>query len=367
MKNFFVLWAAITAVTLAACSDAQEIPDGTPVGLVRLNLTDPLRTNWEETGPRPLTTSIWYPATEGSEMEEIGIPPNRPVFIGGFAARDAKLPIAPERFPLIIISHGTGGAGMQMMWLGRALAEQGYIVAAVDHHGNTAAEDSFDPRGFRMPWERPRDISAVLDLLLAHPDWAPRIDASNIGAVGFSLGGYTVTALAGARLDFDLFIEFCQSSERDATCDEQSEFPDAGKQFEAMLEADPDLAARMGEHNADYSDNRIHAVITLAPAIASALTEESLAKIEIPYLSIVGELDDIAPAATNANRLAEYIPGAQIVLLSGSDHYSFINRCNSRGQRFVPICKDPADTSRAQIHEQTIGHALEFFQVNLNK
>ena len=86
-------------------------------------------------------------------MEEIGIPPARPVFIGGFAARGAEFATKSQKYPLILMSHGTGGASMQMMWLGRELAAGGYIVAAVDHHGNTAAEDKFDPRGFRMPWE----------------------------------------------------------------------------------------------------------------------------------------------------------------------------------------------------------------------
>ncbi|MEP1229973.1 MAG: peptidase, partial [Litorimonas sp.] len=65
-------------------------------------------------------------------MEEIGIPPKRPVFIGGYAARKATLSETSETYPLIIMSHGTGGAGMQMMWLCRELAAQGYIVAAID-------------------------------------------------------------------------------------------------------------------------------------------------------------------------------------------------------------------------------------------
>ena len=56
------------------------------------------------------------------------------------------------------------------------MAANGYIVAAVDHHGNTAAEEKFDPRGFRMPWERAKDLSTVIDLLLADPQWGPQID-----------------------------------------------------------------------------------------------------------------------------------------------------------------------------------------------
>jgi predicted dienelactone hydrolase len=41
-----------------------------------------------------------------------------------------------------------------MMWLGYYLASRGYIVAAVNHHGNTAAEKERAAQGFLLYWER---------------------------------------------------------------------------------------------------------------------------------------------------------------------------------------------------------------------
>ena len=367
MRFLNVLSVFIGVTMLGACTPNANVPDGAPVGLIRAQLADPVRLDWDEVKARPLTTSLWYPAAEGSQMEEIGIPPARPVFIGGFAARGAEISPQSGTYPRILVSHGTGGAGMQMMWLGRELAAKGYIVAAVDHHGNTAAEEKFDPRGFRMPWERAKDLSAVLDLLLADPIWASRIDVNNIGAVGFSLGGYTVTALAGGRLDFEQFDAFCQSASKDATCEEQSEFPDAGKQFDEMLKTNPELSERMSEHGSDYSDKRVKAVAALAPAISQALTEESLREIAIPYFTIVGDMDQTAPAKTNADRHAAHIPTSRIHYLPKSDHYVFLNSCNRRGKRFVPICKEPKEAPRATAHEETINILSKFFDESLRK
>ena len=366
MRYLKLIVIFVSMILLGACSQQAKAPDGAPVGLTRLQLEDPIRLAWDGTSARPLVTSIWYPASEGSKMEEIGIPPSRPVFVGGFAARDAKLPTNAKKHPLILMSHGTGGAGMQMMWLGRDLAAQGYIVAAIDHHGNTAAEEKFDPRGFRMPWERAKDLSTVLDLLLADPNWGPRIDANNIGAVGFSLGGYTVTALAGGRLDFDQFERFCQSVRKDATCEEQSEFPDAGAKFEALLKTNPELAQAMSEHKSDFRDTRVKAVVALAPALSQALTEESLRDISIPYITIVGDQDQTAPAITNADRHAAYIENSRIHYLPKSNHYVFLNRCNRRGKKFVPLCKEPEGAPKSLTHLKTIELVIGFFNESLD-
>jgi len=367
MRYLNIILNLILITLLTACAQEPTEPTAPPVGLQRLSLEDPNRLNWDKTHPRPLVTSIWYPTEQGHQMEQVGIPPKRPVFIGGYAARNAQLSEASQTYPLIIMSHGTGGAGMQLMWLGRELAAEGYIIAAIDHHGNTAAESKFDPRGFRMPWERVKDMSAVLNLLLSDPDWGHRIDQNNIGAVGFSLGGYTVTALAGGRLDFGRFKVFCESPHKDATCEEQSEYPEAGVAFDEMLLKNPKLAQRMTEHKDDYRDPRIRAVVTLAPALAQALTPKSLSEIDVPYLTIVGENDPVAPAATNANWLANHITEAQIQILSKSDHYVFLNRCNKRGLKYVPLCQEPVGASKTIAHQDTSKLVADFFEQNLDK
>ncbi|MBY0563270.1 MAG: alpha/beta fold hydrolase [Hyphomonadaceae bacterium] len=297
-------------------------------------------------------------------MTEIAIPPDRPVFIGGYAARDAAIQGA-DKLPLIVISHGTGGSGMQMMWLGRALAERGFIAAAVDHHGNTAAEESFDARGFRLPWQRATDLSRVIDRLLADPTFGARVDAERIGAAGFSLGGYTIVALAGGITDLDGLRAFCASAARDATCEPQSEYPEAEQDFARLAQTDPAVAALLAGSSASYRDERVRSFVALAPALGHAFTQPSLAMISAPILFIAGDADIVAPADSNAGYLAGLMPGARLTTLGGATHYVFLNRCNSRGRRFVPICADPEGVDRQALHEQVATMVAEHFAQTL--
>ena len=87
-----------------------------------------------------------------------------------------------------------------MAWLAETLASNGYIVAAVNNHGNTAAEPSYQLHGFMLWWERARDISVLIDRLVADPQSGAHIDRSRIGVAGFSLGGYTALAMVGEEV-----------------------------------------------------------------------------------------------------------------------------------------------------------------------
>ena len=61
-----------------------------PVGLKTLQLSDPVRRNWENNGARPLVTDVWYPAEENAQEIDIMVgAPDSPLFFGGRAARDA--------------------------------------------------------------------------------------------------------------------------------------------------------------------------------------------------------------------------------------------------------------------------------------
>ncbi|PYO09275.1 MAG: hypothetical protein DMD75_16240 [Candidatus Rokuibacteriota bacterium] len=115
-------------------------------------------------------------------------------------AQKAPLSAAATKRPLIVLSHGTGGGAATMAWLAETLASNGYIVAAVNNHGNTAAEPSYQLHGFMLWWERARDISVLIDRLVADPQSGAHIDRSRIGVAGFSLGGYTALAMVGEEV-----------------------------------------------------------------------------------------------------------------------------------------------------------------------
>jgi predicted dienelactone hydrolase len=361
-------WAVIAVVVLVGCegeiSSDQTGAVESDIGMRRLRYVDETRPAWSgETSGRPVNAWAWYPAQEPGPAALFDIPEKQPVFIGGSVVRDAE--IKDGKHPLVVMSHGTGGSAFQMMWLGRRLAAAGYIAIAIDHHGNTAAEDKFDPRGFLYFWERPQDITILLDRVLADPVLKGSIDAERIGAAGFSLGGYSVVASVGGRGDFEHFEAFCASEIADSTCDPQTEYPNALEELEALIAEDPAMAADRQGVKADYRDPRIGAVVAIAPAIAQMFTTDSLEAITVDMLVLVGDADDVAPAATNAERIAEHVQKARLETFPGATHYTFLNECTARGRRFVRVCRDGPSVNRAAVHDAAANAAIAHFSASM--
>jgi predicted dienelactone hydrolase len=335
------------------------------VGMVTRNFVDETRKNWQGTAPRPLRTAIWYPAATTATKEEsiFGGSPAEQVFASVVVAPDAEISRVSRNYPLVLLSHGTGGSAVQMMWLGYYLASRGYIAAAVNHHGNTAAELPYTAQGFRLYWERARDLTAVLNKLLADPVFGAWIDRDRIGAAGFSLGGYTVISIAGGVFSQREFESFCRSPQRDFTCEPQPEFPDAQRLFEELKKTDPVVQESLRYAGDSFRDKRIRRVFAIAPALGSGFTKEGLGKVKIPVRIVVGQADQVTPRATNAQRYAKLIKGTRLTVLPGEiGHYTFLAECTARGKAVVDICRDGEGIDRAQVHQQVAQMAFEFFE-----
>ena len=145
-----------------------------------------------------LSGAIWYPCQaepKDVQLGELGVG----VDYGLVGVKDC--PITGAKLPLVIVSHGYIG------WFGghhdtaATLADAGFVVAAIDHPGDSAKDcsKSDDLSSFLS---RPGDMVRLLDFLLQ--DWKHRavIDPARIGLFGFSKGGYTGLALIGAAPDF---------------------------------------------------------------------------------------------------------------------------------------------------------------------
>ncbi len=275
----------------------------------------------------------------------------------------APLATVQERYPLVLLSHGTGGCAPALLWLGHALAAHGYIVAAINHHGNTCGEAKLDARGFFLWWERAQDLSAVLDQLLADPTFGPHMDKQRIGAAGFSLGGYTVITVAGGRIDRARYLRFCDSPERDFTCGPQPEFPQAPQLFQGLEQSDPAVKRALLHSGDSYRDPRIRAVFAMAPVFGSGFASKDLADIRIPVEIVVGAGDTTAPPATNAQRYASLIRGARLRVISGAvGHYDFVPVCTEAGKKMVQrICDDAPGVDRRAVQREVSATAIEFF------
>ena len=364
------LLAIIAASVLASGWLCGKAVAAEPVGEVNRHYVDEHRRSWDGNGPRPLETTIWYPTANTAPAATAQ--PTKAIFETPPVARDAPLADTNGKYPVIVISHGTGGCAGALLWMGHYLASQGYIVAAVNHHGNTCGEAKPDPRGYLLWWERPKDLTVVLDRLLADPEFGPHIDRRRIGALGFSLGGYTVITVAGARIDRARYLRFCASPRRDFTCGPQTEYPEAPKLFEQLEKSDPVVREALQHSGDSYRDPRIRAVFAMAPVFASGFAAKDVTDVHIPVEIVVGAGDTVAPPATNAERYAKLIHGARLVVIPGKvGHYDFVPNCTAEGRTMAAqmnierLCYDDPSVDRHAVQDEARSLALEFFNRNL--
>jgi predicted dienelactone hydrolase len=323
--------------------------------------------DWRGAPGQSLFEAIWYPAEGGAaaEPQRFG-PPGQPTFEAAPATPNAPLAAGATKFPLVMLSHGTGATVQSMAWLATALAARGYVVAGVNHPGNTAM-GPYTVQGFTLWWLRARDISVALDDLLADDEFGPHIDKDRIGAAGFSLGGYTVIELAGGITSRTKFDDVCRALTDQTSCKAPPEFSDLLAKAQALAASDPDFARALRGDGASYRDGRIRAVFAMAPALGPAVTADSLAKIKIPLAIVAGAADHILPVEANAKYYADKIPHAELTIFPGAvDHYTFVDECTDAGRASLPqLCVDRPGVDRAQVHDATIDLAAKFFGAHL--
>ena len=336
------------------------------IGVMHRQFIPPEPYDWRAAQSHALVTDIWYPVDPTTvEKEQWVGPPSAPFAIAGKAAPDAPIIAAPQKLPLILLSHGTGGSALMMAWLGTALASHGYIAAAVNHPGNNALEP-YTVQGFSLWWERANDLTTVLNAMLADSTFGPRIDPNRIGAAGFSLGGFTMIEIAGGIGDFSRVEAYCESHNGDGSCADPPEFPGLSAKLGALSKTDPAFQAALREGAQPHRDPRIRAIFAIAPALGPAFSPDSLARITIPVQILAGSADTIVPLDTSAKFFAAHIPNAQLTIIQDVGHYTFLDTCLPLGDQSKPqLCLDRAGVLRDDIHSQAANLAYHFFENSL--
>ena len=303
---------------------------------------------------RDIDFHIWYPANPGGKTVTIG---GNGVFHGTPAGRGA--PHRGGAFPAIIMSHGAGGNAGQFGWIASKLAEAGFVVLLPNHPGTTTGNASAEA-AVRV-WERPADVSAVLDEITANAGNYPFIDSNRIATLGFSAGGYTAMAVSGARVDPDRLQRFCDETDHGMSdCAFLAHF---GIDLHAM---DLSPAAQ------DLKDARIRTSVIVDPGIVSTLTRDSLQAIETPMLIINLGDEDLVPAGVYARGAADAIATAEYAVVPDATHFSFLAECKPRGPAILeregeldPLCEDAGGRDRAAIHAELADLIVSYFAKTL--
>ncbi len=331
---------ACASAPVPATSKVTEAPFH--VGVTALSFTDAAR-------QRPVATTLWYPVSRDTQMAQ---QPAGDIFAPYLAARDAGLSDAHPRYPVVLMSHGSGGRSFNLAWLGTHLAAHGFLVVAVDHAGNMAGDNS--PEGYVRGWERPRDFTFVLDALLKDAAWGPRLDPERIGSAGHSMGGYTALALVGARLNLGFVARVC-------TAPETRDHPGC----ELLRDVDYSRID-LEEARASYKDPRVRAAFAMAPGMAGTYAARDVADIQRPVELVAAKGDELMPHAQHALHLARLLPRAKLVTLEEAGHFTFLPECTPLGFKVTPeLCRDAEEGTRAASHERTRQEALDFFTRSL--
>ena len=326
---------------------------------------DMSRQNWAKSDARPLSTVIWYPAEDGVEEKDFLLGAPEPLFVLRDVATDAPVRASPRTFPVVLLSHGTGGTAFQLGWLGRALAARGYVALAVHHHGNTSVEP-YTAHGFLLWWERAKDLTAALDQLLSDPLLGGRIDVTRIGAAGFSLGGYTAVTAVGGRCSLQHFLSFSRAN-GEATPAGPREFPDVGKVWDELMATDPAFRSSIAEHGRSYRDARIKAAFLMNPALGGAFDTGGLADVRVPVHIVVTEGDEETPPPDNGCRYADLIATSELSWIRGAaGHYVFLAEPTAAGKQQLPhLFADDPSVDRRALREHVASLASTFFEQHL--
>lgn len=253
--------------------------------------------------------------------------------------RDRKIPVdvywsnaATADKPVIVFSHGFGSVRTDMRYLAEHLASHGYIVAALEHPGsnetsvNLAIKNNTKLLQGQEFLDRPKDISFVLDELeklnqTARNPLQGKIATNNAMVIGYSFGGGTALAIAGAELQLENLKQRCQKNV-------------AVLSFGETLQC---VAQELPNNRYQLGDNRIKRAIALSPTTALIFGQTGLSKLQVPTLVWAASADKTVPALPEQIVGFNKIPSPKwLVGVLGATHLSVKDPSTTMDQQTRP-------------------------------
>ncbi|MCB5189058.1 alpha/beta hydrolase [Methylobacillus caricis] len=245
-------------------------------------------------------------------------------------------PVAQGSYPLVIVSHGSGGSHLLYRSITMHLARNGYVVAMLEHAGNNRLDNQFKGLIENLQY-RPRHVKLTIDAILAEPGFNRHVQHENMAVIGHSMGGYTALAIAGG----------------------QPWYPPEQLQHEQLH-----TAQRVEvEHDA-----RVRVLVLLAPATAWYMPEGSLKRVGVPILMLTAEHDPYTPR-WHADIVLNGVADANKVTfreVKNAGHFSFLSPFPAKIKNGGSLpTADPDGFDREKFHDQLKMEVLVYLNVNL--
>ncbi|GLZ35938.1 lipase [Lentzea sp. NBRC 105346] len=226
-----LLTGLLAIVTLVAAAPAKaattiQMPALTgqyPVGTTDLHLVDSGRQDpWRPDNKRELMVTVSYPALRGGQRAPLLGPAvatavNAELLLtpGAVDWRSVRrhaatgAPVAPGRWPVLLVSHGFGSVREMHAGLVDDLASHGYIVVSISHTFEAAAVEFPGDRVAHSVVGSWANTRKAIDTRVADTRFVlsqlrlPGADLDHVGMVGHSYGGFTAgeTMLQDQRID----------------------------------------------------------------------------------------------------------------------------------------------------------------------
>ena len=199
-----------------------------------------------------------------------------------------------EPAPLVVIVQGFGSSRGNYAHVANQLASHGYAVAAVEHIGSNLEYRQAFLRGELGDWITPiefigraLDISYLLDkfeeLSKTNPDWQNKINLEQVGVFGYSFGGYTALAAAGAEINQPRLVQKCNE-----------------ENFSIVISFALQCQAQyLPPINFNIKDPRIKAVFSAYPFTNPIFGPEGMGTIDVPTMIWAASEDSTVPIVQN--------------------------------------------------------------------
>lgn len=325
----FRAFFSVAAVAAAAFGSSALVPSRAHAANAGFMVLQEPRPN----GP-PVQVGIWYPTDAAP----------KPMALGSWGHTVAAgAPIVGERLPLIVMSHGNGGFFGGHADTAQALAEAGFVVAALTHPGDNYKDQS---RATAMT-DRPAALSALIGWMLDASPLKAKLDPARVGAFGFSSGGFTVLAAAGGEADIRKVPEHCKTHPDNFDCKLTASNPPP---------ADA-LTARW------VHDSRIKAVVSAAPAMGFTFGTDGLKGITVPVQLWKASDDEILPGDEYAEFVHRHLGRPHDYhVVSGAKHFDFLTPCDTAPPADLQyLCASAPGFDRRAFHRDFNTQVTRFF------
>lgn len=249
---------------------------------------------------------------------------------------------SPTPRPLVVISHGSVGSETGHQDTAEALADAGFVVAALTHPGDNYRDMS---RSLALT-NRPPQVSALISFMTEEWGGARGVDATRIGAFGFSAGGFTVLTLAGAESDARSILDHCAG---------HPEF------FLCTLVTPQSLDAPGWRPRG--ADPRVKAIVAAAPGFGLSFSDASLRDVRIPVQLWQAEEDQILVAPYHVEPVRDrLLAEVDYHLVPGALHHDFLAPCTPEMRATLPeLCRSTPGFDRTAFKQTFNQNVVRFF------